>query len=140
MDDSNYGEIWTDKVIKEWQANGIKLHPGLTLSEIRSAEQILHFEFPPDFIELYQKVNGFRDLGWNVHMFSFWPLGKIIEEYKADDDKDFVGFCDFLINSHSIGFLKDDFVIYKSYDRRQKIAGTFKEVVLMINKGSASIY
>ena len=140
MDDSNYMGIWTEKVIEDWQANRTKLHPGLTLSEILSAEQILQFKFPPDFIELYQKVNGFRDLDWNEHMFSFWPLEKIIDEYKADDDKDFIGFCDFLINSHSIGFSKDDFAIYKSYDRQQPIAATFKEAIVMINKSSGAIY
>jgi hypothetical protein len=73
-------------------------------------------------------------------MFSFWPLEKIIDEYKASDDKSFIGFCDFLINSHSIGFIKDDFAIYKSYERQCPIAATFKEAVLLINKSSDRIY
>ena len=140
MDNSNNIGIWTSKAIEDWEASNTKLYPGLALFQIMSAEEILQFKFPADFIELYQLVNGFRDLDWNEHMFSFWSLEKIIEEYKADDRKDFVGFCDFLIHSHSIGFSKNNLAIYKSYDRHQPIAGTFKEAVMMINQSSNAIY
>ena len=131
---------WTDNAIEEWISSGTKICPGLTLSEILSAESILDFKFPTDFIELYQKINGFRDLDWNEHMFSFWPLERIIAEYKTSEENNFIGFCDFLINSHSIGFVKNDSSIYKSYDRQKPIAATFQEVVTMINESSDCIY
>ena len=131
---------WTDSVIEDWKASNTKMHPGLSLSDILSAEPILQFKFPTDFIELYQKVNGFRDLDWNKHMFSFWPIERIITEYRTDGDENYIGFCDFLIHSYSIGFLKEDFAIYKSFDRQQPIAATFREAVIMINESSDSIY
>ena len=140
MDNSNNIESWTDKVIEDWKRSKTKMNPGLSLPEILSVESILKFKLPTDFIELYQKVNGFRDLDWNEHMFSFWPLERIIAEYKDNGEDGFVGFCDFLINSHSIGFLKNDLTICKSYDQQQPIATTFREAVIMINNSSDSIY
>lgn len=103
---------------------------------IKTFEARIDFQFPPDFRELYQKVNGFEDFDWNIHMFSLWSLDRIAKEYQKDDDDNYVGFFDYLINSHSIGFFKSEKGVYKSYSHVESIATTFKEAIELINTNS----
>jgi len=131
---------WTDLAINAWTISGAKLLPGLSLSKILEFEALLKFKFPQDFVDLYQKANGFEYCDWNEHMFSFWSLDRIVDEYKTDNDNNFVGFCDFLLNSYSIGFAKDTKRIFKYFDRLNPVCHNFKEAVLLINSSSGSIY
>lgn len=131
---------WTDQVIMVWISQGIKLQSGISIDRISDFEKKIDFKFPQDFIELYSKVNGFEDFDWNEHMFSLWSLDRILKEYQKDRDTNYIGFCDFLINSHSIGFLKTDNGIFKSYDQTQPIGNTFKEAIGLINSNSDLIY
>jgi hypothetical protein len=140
MNNSIHKLSWIDQAIYAWTQSGTKLQPGLSRDEILEFEALLNFKFPKDFIDLYQKVNGFSDLDWNEHMFSFWSLERIVDEYKSDNDNDFIGFCDFLINSYSIGFSKEDNRIFKSFDRLEPVSATFEEAVMLINSSSGNIY
>lgn len=65
---------------------------------------------------------------------------RMLKEYQQDNDRNYIGFCDFLINSHSIGFLKDDVGVFKSYDQTKAIGQTFKDVIELINSNSGLIY
>jgi len=118
---------WTDQAIFIWTSKGIKLQVGISNDKISDFEKLLGFKFPQDFIDLYSKANGFEDFDWNEHMFSLWSLERILKEYHEDGDTNYIGFCDFLINSHSIGFFKTDTGIFKSYDQTKPIGNTFKE-------------
>ncbi|MEP7230797.1 MAG: SMI1/KNR4 family protein [Ginsengibacter sp.] len=140
MDNSKQILSWTDHVIHIWTAKGIKLQKGISIDKISDFEKLLDFTFPQDFIELYSKVNGFEDFDWNEHMFSLWSLDRILEEYQDDGDTNYIGFCDFLINSHSIGFFKTGQGIFKSYDQKKSIGNTFKEGIELINSNSDLIY
>ena len=131
---------WIEQAIHAWAQSGTRLQLGVSTNEISRFEVLLDFKFPQDFIDLYQRLNGFKDLDWNEHMFSFWPLDKIINVYKADNDNTYVGFCDFLINSYSIGFSKDSKKVFKYFDRQNPVCDTFKEAVLFINSSSGAIY
>jgi hypothetical protein len=131
---------WADEAIATWTNSCIKLQPGLSLEAIRSFEEQLDFQFPPDFIELYQRANGFEGFDWNKDMFSLWPLERILKEYREDNDDNYVGFCDYLINSHSIGFFKSEQGVYKSYSQMQPIAKTFREAIELININSDLLY
>ena len=86
-------------------------------------------------------------------MFSIWPMQRIVDEYLdqlsrsqgassylQEHAKIFVGFCDYLINCHQIGFFKDHLGIYKSYDEFNPIAQSFVETLELINKDSELIY
>lgn len=134
------GLSWTDQAIYEWAQSGTKIQTGASPDKILETEIQIDFKFPPDFKDLYNRVNGFEDLDWNEHMFSFWSLDRIVDEYKAGDDADFIGFCDFLINSYSIGFSKTNKKIFKHFDSVNPICDSFQEVVLLINSGSGNIY
>jgi cell wall assembly regulator SMI1 len=73
---------WTGQAILTWTNSGIKLQQGLSLNTIMDFEEQLNFQFPQDFKELYQKVNGFEDFEWNKQMFSLWSLNRILKEYQ----------------------------------------------------------
>jgi hypothetical protein len=131
---------WADQAVLTWTKSGIKLQAGLSLEVILGFEVQLDFRFPEDFRELYQKINGFKDFDWNKHMFSLWSLERIIKEYQKDDENNYVGFCDYLINSHSIGFFKSEEGIYKSYSQIEPIARTFREAIELINTNADLLY
>ena len=67
-------------------------------------------------------------------------MERILKEYQEDDDNNYVGFCDYLINSHSIGFFKSEEGIYKSYSQIHPIAKTFREAIDLINTNSDLLY
>jgi len=73
-------EDWIETAISDWKLSDTKLNPGTSLAEIVNTEKLLGFNFPEDFKQLYLKVNGFVDWDWQQHMFSLWPLNRIVEE------------------------------------------------------------
>ncbi|MEO6976748.1 MAG: SMI1/KNR4 family protein, partial [Mucilaginibacter sp.] len=97
-------ENWIQNVIEKWSAEGVKLNPPATIIEIEKVESILNFKFPEDFKGFYLQVNGFHELGWQQHMFTFWQLEMIVDEFKGNTNNNFIGFCDFLLASHYIGY------------------------------------
>ncbi len=131
---------WINQVISDWASDGVILQRGITVSEIFNTEELLGFKFPQDFIDLYLKINGFEEFGWNKNMFSLWSLDKIEQEYNESGDTNYIGFCDFLLNSHSIGFLKAEAGCFKNYNQILPIANTFKEAITLINSNSDLIY
>ncbi|MEN0053336.1 MAG: SMI1/KNR4 family protein [Mucilaginibacter sp.] len=136
-------ENWIEEVITKWQLEGVRLNPPAAISDIEEVESILDFRFPEDFKAFYSVINGFDGLDWQEHMFTFWPLKLIIEDFEAASDKSFIGFCDFLINSYSIGFVRNRDGIFKSYnyiENKESIARSFEEVVDMINSNNDLIY
>jgi len=140
MDNSKQTLSWTDQAIATWTSKGIKLQSGCFADKIHDFEKLLDFTFPQDFIELYSKVNGFEDFECSEHMFSLWSLDRIIKEYQEDGDTNYIGFCDFLINSHSIGFYKSDRRIYKCYNELEAIADNFQDFILLLNSNDDLIY
>lgn len=134
---------WIQKVLTKWQTEGVKLNPPATIAGIERAEAVLNFKFPPDFKIFYLQANGFEGLDWQEHMFTLWPLEMIIEEYNDDTNKNFIGFCDFLLASHFIGFNKNRTGVFKSNvypEDGEFIAQTFEDVVGMINSNNDLIY
>ena|SRR6266581_1591461 len=136
-------ESWVQRVVAKWATEGVKINDKTSMDSIELTEVILDFKFPEDFKELYLEMNGFKGHDWQEHMFYFWPLERIIEEFNESLDKNFVGFCDFLIASHYIGFRRDKAGIFKMYGanaENDSISQTFEEVVAMINSNSDLIY
>ncbi len=134
---------WIQEAISRWNATKVKLNPPASLLDIEKAELALNFKFSEDFKQLYLVVNGFEDCDWQQHMFSFWSLDRILNEYKESDDKDFIGFCDFLICSHFIGFDRNNGELLKNYEGhgKEKLeVQTLKDAVIGINADSKFIY
>jgi hypothetical protein len=131
---------WTEHAINFWISEGIPLQAGISLEQIDDVENLLDFKFPQDFIELYSKVNGFKDFVWDNNMFSLWSINRILQEYREAEDKNYIGFCDYLISSHHIGFSKTDKGIFKDYELTKPIGNTFKEAIELINTNNDLIY
>jgi hypothetical protein len=135
-------ENWIQKVIEKWTAEGVRLNPPASIVELENTESSLKFKFPNDFKEFYLQTNGFYGLDWQEHMFTLWPLDMIIREFEGNVNKNFIGFCDFLLASHCLGYNRDKPGGFKSYgfEDGEQIAGTFEEVISMINSNSELIY
>lgn len=131
---------WKDQAIIHWTGKGIKLKKGISIDKLRDAEKSLDFVLPQDFVELYSEVNGFEDFDWNEHMFSLWSIERILKEYQEADNNNCVGFCDFLIHSHSFGFYKGDGRIYKYYNKPEVIADSFQDFILLLNRNDDCLY
>jgi hypothetical protein len=145
MSTSEEINTWANKVVFSWNAQSVKLEEGASSGIIEKAEQHLLFKFPDSFKILYNKANGFKDMDWNEHMFCFWPLHRVMEEYDYNRHPDFIGFCDFLISSLWIGFVRNQPGIFKRYNLQglsnpEKIADSFEEAVEMINANAGMIY
>lgn len=130
-------EKWIQEVVSKWRSQEVELNPPATTADIEKAEKILDFKFPKGFRELYMVFNGFKNWGWQEHFFSLWPLERIIEDFKTSEDKSYIIFCDYLMYSHSIGFMKDETGVFKSYGiQTDKITDGFKDFVFMMNSGT----
>jgi hypothetical protein len=131
---------WINEAILTWQKEVIALQPGALETYIAELEQWLGFSFPNDFYEFYKVVNGFERYVSNEDFFSLWSLETLWEEYLNNKEGEFIGVCDYMINSHQIGFIKGQTGIYKEYARTEKIAGSFKEFIELLNSGSDLLY
>ena len=131
---------WIGYAINNWKSAGIELNPGTSIEVIKEAERKIGIQFPGDFKEFYLEMNGFIDRDWTPTMFSIWPIERILEEYNSGDDCIFVGFCDFLINSHLIGFEKGRNGVFKDYETYEPIAPSFADLIYLINSDADIIY
>jgi len=130
-----------DKIKDNWARENIKLSPPATPEAIQAIEKTIDFQFPDDFKEFYLKMDGFADGDWTKNMFSIWSLAKILEEYRNENDKSFILFADYLINSHHIGFVKGRNGIFKNCGETPEfIADTFYEAILLINSDAEILY
>ena len=135
-----YSKKSTDQLIKAWRHTDLKLNDPATEDLIQNTQQKIDYNFPEDFVRFYRQVNGFKD--WDIigNMFSIWTLERIVEEYETGDDKNFIPFCDYCIDCHRIGYLKDQAGVYKDYDQTSKITDTFDETIKLIIKDSELLY
>ncbi|WP_142688177.1 SMI1/KNR4 family protein [Chitinophaga polysaccharea] len=130
------------EICRQWKHEKIRLNPGASPDLISAVEASIGFGFPAGFRKLYMEINGFADCDWRENMFSIWPLERILEEYISSDDSSFIGFSDFLIHSHTIGFVKSQPGVFKKYGGGEYffIAVSFLDAVKLINANSDLIY
>ena len=131
---------WLNQALRQWQNEGIALNPPTTLTTISDAEQKLIFTFPDSFKELYLAADGFKDNAWRENMFSIWPIERILFEFIERKDSLFIGFSDYLINSHALGFYRGFDGIYKDVDPHFPVARSFEECINFINSDTSMIY
>ncbi|MGG7551798.1 SMI1/KNR4 family protein [Chryseobacterium arthrosphaerae] len=133
-------DTWIDKVTTLWASENISLSTPATAGFITTTEETIDFRFPEDFKEFYLKLDGFTDWEWTKNMFSIWPLARIIEYYN-ENDKNFIPFADYLINSHHVGFVKGKKGIFKNCGEVPGlIADTFSEAIFLINSDADILY
>lgn len=130
---------WIDETINGWKRTDVKMQSGISTDYFLEFEKKLNFIFPADFKEFYQQANGFVDCDWNENMFSLWSLEKIFEEFQLDKNENFIGFCDYLIGIHSIGYFKNEGGIFINTEYA-KICNTFEEFIVLLNSNSDLLY
>lgn len=131
---------WIEETIEQWEIDGVELNEGASTEAIKHAEEILNFSFPSQFRQLYTKINGFKNMDWIENVFSFWPIERILEEYKESENKDFIGFADYSLDVHQIGFVRAEEGVFKYSNNPVKFANTFEEAIKLINSDDESIY
>jgi len=122
--------ITLDKIIEHWRHTQLKLNDPATIDLINGTQQKISLHFPDDFTNFYLKVNGFKDWVMTNQMFCGCTLERIVEEF--DNNNNFISFCDYLIDSHRMEYLKDNLGVYKDfyYDQTPKSAeGNFDRSV-----------
>ncbi|MBO9727772.1 MAG: hypothetical protein J7623_03930 [Chitinophaga sp.] len=127
---------WTESIIQQWKNNSIELNKGALIEMIIETEHALDFRFPGEFMELYLQVDGFSDMAISGNTYVIWPIHRILEAYRQNRDRHFIGFADSRHNGHTIGFLKNKAGIFRNIDQQQPIAISFKECILLMNKVS----
>lgn len=128
-----------DNIITVWKEADVKLQSGASEELILDFEKKLNFKFPDDFKFFYLKINGFVDFEWNTNMFSLWSLERIFEEYKLNQNANYIAFSDYLINSHCIGYVKNEKGIFMD-TTNEKVCETFEEFIILLNKNSDKLY
>ncbi|GAB3194025.1 cell wall assembly regulator SMI1 [Pontibacter aydingkolensis] len=131
---------WIGKTIEQWEIDGVELNVGASLEAIKNAERVLNFIFPLQFQQLYVKANGFNNLDWIENVFSIWPIERMLEEFNESTNKDFIGFADYSMNVHQIGFVRGKEGVYKYCDNPVQFANTFEEAISLINSDDETIY
>ena len=135
---------WAENVVAFWKKENIKLEEGVSEIQLFHTEKMLGMQFPQAFKVLYLKVNGFKDYDMNKDMISIWPISRIVEEYTYRRYPNFIGFGDYLINSHMYGFLIGQSGVFKYYDSLgippEKIADSYQEAINLINTNSDLLY
>jgi|GEM_PF-6718188 len=114
-------------IIFDWIKEGIELNRAATSGQILSCEEAIGFRFPTDFTQFYFLYNGFKEFNMDSKLLSLWSIEKIQAEYDPSDE--FIGFCDYLINSHQIGYIKSQHGIYLDYNR-SLICNDFNEFLV----------
>ena len=131
---------WINEAILTWQKEGIALQPGALETYIAEIQPWLGFTFPNDFYEFYKVVNGFARYESNKELFSLWSLETLWEEYLGSKDNEFIGFCDYMINSYQFGYLKSQPGIYRNAIGFEKVANSFSEFIELLNADSDLLY
>lgn len=135
-------ERWIKEALFCWETSETKLNPPASVTEIERTEKALNFKFPDDFKQFYKVADGFTGLAWQKHLFTLWPLEMMVKKFEDYNNKNFIGFCDFLLASHFIGFNANRTGIFKSYQYEDGvlIADTFEELIKMVNQKNKLIY
>ena len=132
-----------ERVIALWENEKVDMNTGAEDAAISYVETILGFRFPDTFKALYKELDGFPDGGFGGCMVSMWPLKRILEENLSSENKDFVYFADFLINSHYYGFRKSDAAIIKDYGTSygiMELGESFAVFISLILADDGSVY
>lgn len=128
--------------IEHYKRIGVNIAPGASITEIEDVQNQLDFKFPDDFKEFHSMCNGFSEWDMDNYYFSIWTFERMIEIYEKEkkEDFDFIPICDYLINSHWFGYIRDREGIFKDYDRKVAIANNFEEFLKLLLSDSEKLY
>lgn len=135
-------EILFQKVIEHYKSIGVYVAEGTNHYHIEKIQNQLEYKFPDDFKTFHLMCNGFLEWDMDNFYFSIWPFDRIIEEYtkEKEEDFEFIPICDYLINAHWYGYIRNREGIFKDYDRENAIAKNFEEFLKLLLNDSVELY
>jgi hypothetical protein len=88
-----------EKAIEKWELKGVTLHSPIEESVVRAQLSALGRAYSRDVVALYSAPGGMEDGYSDSHMWSLWPLQRVVSE-TARYNRPYILFADFLIDSH----------------------------------------
>lgn len=89
------------QLVRHWQVEDIKFHPGESLENIQYIEKSMGYLFPEEFIFYLQTINGMVDGESDKDLFYFWTSDLIFSEirntFNTESDSVFIGFADRIV-------------------------------------------
>ena len=89
-------------VIRFWQQDGIPLLAPMDPVAVRGELSKTGQRYSDDVVDLYSITGGMANDEMDSHCFSMWAFKKVISINK---ERSYLAFADFLIDSHSYGFV-----------------------------------
>jgi hypothetical protein len=84
-----------------WRTQGIPVRPPADEALIIATMAEIRRPVSRDVIALYRLLDGFDDCRMDDHMWSLWPLSRIVEEHgEADYTRPYTLFSDYCIRSY----------------------------------------
>ena len=91
--------IALETAIEKWKREGISLHHPIERSVFAAKLSALSRSYSSDLLDLYAETGGMKDGESDSHLWSLWPVEKVISETAAYN-RPYILFADFSINSH----------------------------------------
>jgi hypothetical protein len=88
-----------ETTINTWKLEGVALHSPIEESVVRAKLSALGRRYSRDVLALYSATGGMEDGHSDSHMWSLWPLQRVISE-TSRYSRPYILFADFLIDSH----------------------------------------
>jgi hypothetical protein len=93
-----------ETAIEKWKLEGVALEPPLEESVVKARFSALGRVCSRDVLALYTATGGMEDGYSDSHLWSLWPLQKVVLE-TARYGKPYILFADFFIDSHLYCFM-----------------------------------
>ena len=117
--------------IEQWRRAGITLLPPNEEAVIAALNQIGR-KYSRDVIALYSATGGMKDGESDSHLWSLWPLARILSE-NPRYERPYILFADFLIDSHLYCFRYENdeiasvYIEYGNGEEPKRVAGSVNE-------------
>jgi hypothetical protein len=88
-----------ETAIKNWEREGISLHPPVEEVVATSALSKIGRPYSRDVVALYRATGGMGEGESDSHMWSLWSMERVVSE-NSRYDRAHILFADFLLDSH----------------------------------------
>jgi|SRR5918912_3428114 hypothetical protein len=136
-----------EKVIETWQLEGLNLLPPNDEAAVIAELNKIGRKYSHDVVALYCTTGGMLDGESDSHIWSLWPLARILSE-NSRYNRSYILFADFLIDSHLYCFRYENderssvCIEYGNGDEPKQVAGSVNEFfeLYLRNPGSLEMF
>ncbi|MET0637950.1 MAG: SMI1/KNR4 family protein [Chitinophagaceae bacterium] len=128
--------MFISTAIERWRDKGVLLNKAATDEQIRAMEDLLHFAFPVALRNFWLQADGFYEDDLPEGFIRIWSIERVLYEHATREDKTFIGFADFMLNSWAYGFFIGKEGIYKDCDSHLPVCNSFETWVHLVEEDS----